>query len=147
MQAIICQTIDFVKESFVWDSLAMTSLCGVNAGHIWSNYFGRKQLSVILKGEGFQLINLLNSLLLRPVLLTLCCPVCVWGQLLQRRADDAAGCCAGAGPQGPCPLVCRGFQGFKALELEVPAVDDVAVSLLIETTCAHYCLRSGPQRW
>lgn len=77
MQAIICQTIDFVKESFVWDSLAMTSLCGVNAGHIWSNYFGRKQLSVILKGEGFQLINLLNSLLLRPVLLTLCCPVCV----------------------------------------------------------------------
>lgn len=44
----------------------MTSLCGLNAGHIWSNYLTRKQLSVILKGEVFQLTNLLNPLVLLP---------------------------------------------------------------------------------
>lgn len=58
--AIIFQTIDFLKESFVEASLAMASLCGLNVGHIWSNYLTRKQLSVILKGEVFQLINLLK---------------------------------------------------------------------------------------
>lgn len=42
----------------------MTSLWGLNAGHIWSNYLTRKQLSVILKGEVFQLTNLLNPLVL-----------------------------------------------------------------------------------
>lgn len=42
----------------------MASLCGLNAGHIWSNYLTRKQLSVILKGEGSQLINLLIPLVL-----------------------------------------------------------------------------------
>lgn len=41
----------------------MASLCGLNAGHIWSNYLTRKQLSVILKGEVFQLSNLLNPVL------------------------------------------------------------------------------------
>lgn len=44
----------------------MASLCGLNAGHIWSNYLTRKQLSVILKGEGSQLINLLIPLVLLP---------------------------------------------------------------------------------
>lgn len=44
----------------------MASLCGLKAGHIWSNYLTRKQLSVILKGEGFQLINLLNPQVLLP---------------------------------------------------------------------------------
>jgi len=44
---------DYLKESFVEASLAMASLCGLKAGHIWSNYLTRKQLSVILKGEGF----------------------------------------------------------------------------------------------
>lgn len=75
VQAIIFQTIDFLKESFVEPSLAMASLCGLNAGHIWSNYLTRKQLSVILKGEGFQLINLLNSLILLAFNLQLWCLV------------------------------------------------------------------------
>lgn len=64
LRAIISQTMDFLKESFVQASLAMASLCGLNAGHIWSNYLTRKQLSVILKGEVFQLLNLLNSVAL-----------------------------------------------------------------------------------
>lgn len=65
-QAIIFWTIEFLKESFVEASLAMASLCGLKAWHIWSNYLTRKQLSVILKGEGFQLINLLRPLVLLP---------------------------------------------------------------------------------
>lgn len=66
-RAIISQTMDFLKESFVQASLAMASLCGLNAGHIWSNYLTRKQLSVILKGEVFQLSNLLNPVLVLPL--------------------------------------------------------------------------------
>lgn len=45
----------------------MASLCGLNAGHIWSNYLTRKQLSVILKGEVFQLSNLLNPVVALPL--------------------------------------------------------------------------------
>lgn len=94
VQAIIFQTIDFLKESFVEASLAMASLCGLNAGHIWSNYLTRKQLSVILKGEGFQLRNLLNPLVL------LLFPRKLWCLMRLRRVlsgekDITCACCTG----------------------------------------------------
>lgn len=101
----------FLKESFVEASLAMASLCGLNAGHIWSNYLTRKQLSVILKGEGFQLINLLNPLVLLPFPRKLWC--LVWlRRVLSGEKDITCACCTGL-QQVLCSLVCKGFQGLN----------------------------------
>lgn len=81
---------DFLKESFVQASLAMASLCGLNAGHIWSNYLTRKQLPVILKGEVFQLSKPLKPFGFTAILpQKLCCSMCLW-----REEDVTCACCA-----------------------------------------------------
>lgn len=98
---------DFLKESFVQASLATASLCGLNAGHIWSNYLTRKQLSVILKGEVFQLSKPLKPFGFTAILPPkLCCSV-----RLGREEDVACACCAEL-RQLLCSLVCRGLWGL-----------------------------------
>lgn len=96
---------DFLKESFVQASLAMATLCGLNAGHIWSNYLTRKQLSVILKGEVFQLSDLLN-----PVVAL---PLCLKNSIAAQRSGGGRGARRhymrrrAARRQIPCSLVCQ----------------------------------------
>lgn len=100
---------NFLKESFVRASLAMASLCGLNAEHIWSNYLTRKQLSVILKGEVFQLSNLLNPVVALPLSLKT-------ASLLRSGGGGGVGRlymrCRAARRQLPCSLVCQRIGGI-----------------------------------
>lgn len=92
----------FWKKVLSRASLAMASLCGLNAGHIWSNYLTRKQLSVILKGEVFQSSNLLNPVVALPLCLkkALLHNAAKEGRrhYMRRRAELG---------QLPCSLVCQ----------------------------------------
>ena len=105
----------FLKESFVKASLAMASLCGLNAGHIWSNYLTRKQLSITLKGEGFQLLNLLNPFFLLQFFYKALCSAQLKKGLFKRENIHFP-----VTVQFQfqllllCSLVCLGFQGLIA---------------------------------
>lgn len=119
VQAIISQTMDFLKESFVRASLAMASLCGLNAGHIWSNYLTRKQLSVILKGEVFQLSNLLNPV----VALPLCLKTASLHNVAEGEEGQEGITCVVVqrAESSPAHLCVRGLEGFICKQQVPPA--------------------------